>query len=83
MAMGIEYSFMLFLVLGKDMRHQCLVLFGSSWFAIARQVLTKVDKHTRGFCRNLCNATAYLVSATMDCDIHLSFISIDLQFLFQ
>ena len=65
MTMGVEYGFMLLLVVGKYLRHHCFVLFGSSWIAVARQVLTKVDENSGGFRGNLRYTTSDLVESSM------------------
>ena len=72
MTMGVEYGFMLLLVLSKYLRYQHFVLFGSCWLTITWQVLAEVYKHTRSFCGNLCDATSNLVKSSMYFYIHVA-----------
>lgn len=70
MLMSVEYGFVLLLVLGKDSLYQFLVLVRCRRFAIAGKILPEVDEDPGGFCRNLCDASSYLVKTSVNFNVY-------------
>ncbi len=78
---------MVTVIVSDEQRTLCQVAFGQplnlNGFGLraTRQLFSIINKELPAVMLILCYATAYLVSATMDCNLHLSNILIDNHYL--